>query len=205
MSCGIQQNIEICQGKTFRLSFRVPGEPDFLPITNITQAAPAVLTVASHGLSDGWKVALEDVQGMTEINSPVTPSRTTDYWDVVVIDADHISLSKAGNLLNSISYSAYVSGGVLRYSKPQDLTGAAVRMAVKNADGDVIATTDGNTPNITATITIEECRVELEMTATDTALLAAMTGGTHASEIEYPDGTVDGCMYGAATVDVEAI
>lgn len=37
-------------------------------ISNITQADPAVVTSSGHGLSDGDKILIENVDGMTEVN-----------------------------------------------------------------------------------------------------------------------------------------
>jgi hypothetical protein len=78
-----------------------------LTITNITQANPAVVTSTSHGLSNGDKVKLSEVSGMTEVNglSYLVANVTANTFELTTM---------AGANVNSTSYSAYVSGGEAR-------------------------------------------------------------------------------------------
>lgn len=68
-------------------------------ITGATSANPIVITAASHGYSDGDRVTIDDVGGMTEING-------RDF----VID---VLTSNTFSLLdeNGTSYTTYTSGG----------------------------------------------------------------------------------------------
>lgn len=68
-------------------------------ITNITQAAQAVVTSANHGLSTGNLVTIDDVVGMVEINGLSSA--------ITVIDADSFSL----DTINSLAFTPYTSGG----------------------------------------------------------------------------------------------
>lgn len=79
-----------------------------LTITAITQASPAVVTSAAHGLSDGDKVKIMDVQGMSEVNgeSYIVANSTTNTFELTAVND--------GSDIDSSSYTAYVSGGVVR-------------------------------------------------------------------------------------------
>lgn len=71
-----------------------------LPITGITQANPARVTVVAHGRSTGDKVFLEDITGMTQINNR--------SFTLTKVDADNYTLDG----VDSTAYTAYVSGGI---------------------------------------------------------------------------------------------
>jgi len=68
-------------------------------ITAITSANPAVVTAASHGFSNGDRVFLSSVEGMTEVNNLefTVAGATTDTFELSGID--------------SSAYTAYASGG----------------------------------------------------------------------------------------------
>lgn len=68
-------------------------------ITGITQANPAVVTVAGHGLTTGQSVLIESVSGMTEING--------QWSEITVLDADTFEM----DWIDSTGYTAYSSGG----------------------------------------------------------------------------------------------
>lgn len=68
-------------------------------ITNITQANPAVVTSASHGLSNGAKVTIASVVGMTEVNGIV--------YTIANVAANTFELSG----IDSTLFTAYSSGG----------------------------------------------------------------------------------------------
>ena len=68
-------------------------------ITNITQANPAVVTASSHGFTNGEKIIIRNVVGMTEVNNLVftVAGATTNTFQLSGID--------------STGYTAYTSGG----------------------------------------------------------------------------------------------
>ncbi len=68
-------------------------------ITAITQANPAVVTSAAHGLVTGGVVTINNVAGMVNLNG--------NSYIITVIDANNFSL----NGVNSVPFPAYVSGG----------------------------------------------------------------------------------------------
>jgi len=68
-------------------------------ITNITQANPAVVTASSHGFSNGDKIIIRSVVGMTEVNDLV--------FTVAGVTTNTFQLSG----IDSTGYTAYTSGG----------------------------------------------------------------------------------------------
>lgn len=68
-------------------------------ITDITNANPGVVTSASHGLSNGTKVKLSSVGGMTEVNGNV--------YTIANVTSNTFELSGT----NTTGYGAYTSGG----------------------------------------------------------------------------------------------
>jgi len=68
-------------------------------ITAVTKANPAVVTATSHGYSDGDRVYIEDVGGMTQINDR--------HFTINVLTSNTFELLDE----NSTSYTTYTSGG----------------------------------------------------------------------------------------------
>ena len=70
-------------------------------ITAITQASPAVVTAAGHGFSNGDRVFISGVAGMSQLNNLefTVASQTTDTFELTAID--------------SSGYGSYTSGGVV--------------------------------------------------------------------------------------------
>lgn len=79
-----------------------------ITITDITQADPAVVTTdGAHGLSNGDRVRLTNVKGMTEVNQ--------NYYLVANKNAADFELTDVnGNDIDSQEYTAYISGGEAR-------------------------------------------------------------------------------------------
>lgn len=76
----------------------------FTAITGITKANPAVVTSTAHGLSDGDRVKLIDVGGMTEVESMsfLVANKTANTFELTDLQ---------GNNIDSSAYTAYTSGG----------------------------------------------------------------------------------------------
>jgi hypothetical protein len=70
-------------------------------ITAATQANPCKITAAGHGLTNGDRVFIKDVVGMTQINNL--------QFIVTVVDVDNFTL----NGVNSSAYTAYDSAGTV--------------------------------------------------------------------------------------------
>lgn len=78
-----------------------------LTVTGISQAAQAVVTSASHGLSNGDYVWVSDVLGMDEVND-------TKFLVSDVATNTFKIKTTAGVYVSSVGYSPYVSGGYVR-------------------------------------------------------------------------------------------
>ena len=164
----VSKDLVIERGKTFSQVLRWESLPIvYKPITGITKSGPAVITATGHGLVTGWRAAVSAVLGMVEINSVYTPPKAKDYHVVTVVDVNTISF----NDVNSAAFTTYVSGGVLQYNTPVDLSGYSAQMLITDsASGALLQTlTSGNNDivfdNVNKTITVN-------MNKTNTGLLA---------------------------------
>lgn len=130
MSCNIKEPLCVNKGATFVKRFMWDnGVLVSIPITAITQAAPAVVTAASHGLVNGWRAAVVSAGGMVAINSNNYPPQTADLKVVTVVDSNNVQF----NDVNSADYVAYTSGGFLVYRQPVSLAGATAVMNIRTA------------------------------------------------------------------------
>lgn len=130
----IKHDIALIQGKTFTDVVRWEVPPIvYKPITAITQTAPVRLTVNSHGVPNGWRCAITNVKGMTDINADSDPNSLcdSDYHQATVIDPNTIDI----NDINAAGFKTYISGGILQYNTPQTLTSYKARMSVKAVAG----------------------------------------------------------------------
>ena len=75
-------------------------------ITNITQADPAVVTIAGHGFGSGWTIYIDNVEGMTEINKMYVRATSvlTDSFECYGLD--------------STLFTAYTTGGTAIRREP---------------------------------------------------------------------------------------
>lgn len=124
-------NFTLIQGETWERVVRwEQGTYVYRAITGITKAAPVVLTIPGHDLLDGWRFAVSNVVGMTQINAKNEPPNDDEYHVAKFIDASNVEI----NALNGLAFSAYTSGGTIRYRPPEDLTNYTARMYLrKNA------------------------------------------------------------------------
>ena len=194
------EDLTIQQGRTFSLAIRWESPPIvYRPITAIAHTAPARLTVPTHGVPDGWRVAITNVKGMTEINAEANKLTSRDYHQATVVDANTLDI----NDINAAGYKAYTSGGYIQYGTPVDLTGFEARMAIKNRVGGTtlcMLTTEFGGITIDAAARI----ITLNISAVDTA---AMTFTTGVYDLEMVSGAtpavVTALLSGRVTVTKE--
>lgn len=133
----VAHDIELIAGKTFTDILRWETAPIVrIPIVGITCPNGAALINASgHGLPNGWRVAVTNVKGMTEINAE-DPQRIRDseYHQATVVSADLIEL----NEVNAAGFKPWTSGGFVQYNTPVSLTGISARMAIKAVAGEYL-------------------------------------------------------------------
>lgn len=90
--------------KLWFISNGVPVTETGVAITGITKANPGVVTANSHGFSNGDRVYISNVAGMTQVNG--------NYYTVANKTANTFELTDlSGNNVNTSSYSTYTSGG----------------------------------------------------------------------------------------------
>ena len=160
------------RGRTFVSVLRLEILPIvYKPITALTQTAPARLTVVGHGIPDGWRCAVTNVKGMTEINAEANNLSDRDYHEATVVDANTIEL----NDVNAAGFKAYVSGGVLQYNTPMPITGYKARQDIKNKVGGTVLFSL-TTENGRITIDAASYTVTRTISAADTELLDWKTG-----------------------------
>lgn len=123
------QDIYLQQGKTQPLVLRCETElVVYKAINGIAQTAPVRITVPGHGAVDGWRAAVTNVKGMTEINGTANGLAAEDYHPVTVVDGDTIEF----NDVNAAGFKEYQSGGYLQYNAPMDLAGYKARLQIRN-------------------------------------------------------------------------
>lgn len=192
------QNLIIRKGSTYQQIVRWETPPIvYKPITGISQAAPAVVTAATHGVPDGWRVAIVSVKGMTQINALNSPPKDKDYHKATVGNANAITL----NDVNSSDYKTYTSGGYVQYNTPKDMTGYSARMSIKDKVG---GTELLRLDTIGGKIVIDNTAktITLALTATQTAAIT-FTKGVYDLEMVSAVGDVTPLMKGSVTIEAE--
>lgn len=190
-------NLSIRQGETFQRVIRWETPPFvYKSISAITQAAPAVLTVPSHGLATGWRAVVVSSNGMEEINAVNVPPRDSEYHQVTVTDTNTLNF----NDVNSADFTAYVNGGYLQYYTPVDLTGYHAKMEIKDKiGGTILMTISDQAPDNRITINTSVHTININITAADTALIT-WKKGVYDLEMTGPSGAVTTIFTGSVKV-----
>ena len=137
----VKKDFEILIGSTWGYVIRWGTTPIVRkPITNIDLSLGAPrLSVASHGLFDGWGIAVYGVKSPRQINATNNPPEGSDYHSATVIDTGTIELNDVTPVdENSQEWPAYTSGGFIQYDTPVDLTGYTARMSIKDKIGGAV-------------------------------------------------------------------
>lgn len=159
-------NFKIYQGSTFSEVLRWESSlKSYKTITGIAQAAPVVITSAAHGIPPNWRVKVTNVLGMTDINS------TENYQIVTQTTTDTVTI----NSINSLNYRAYISGGILEFNQPVDLTGFTARMQIRNDIDSTAVIAELTTANSGIVIDNTQKTITLLISATNTTLFSFTT------------------------------
>jgi type V secretory pathway adhesin AidA len=113
---------------------------------------------------------------MKEINSAET------YHTVTANTADSVTI----NAVNSLAYTDYVSGGVLEYNEPCDLTGITARMQIREKITSATTLIELTTENGKIVIDNTFKTITLVLSATDTS---AFTFSSAVYSLELINGT----------------
>jgi hypothetical protein len=191
--CGKEQNFCVGAGATFHPVIRYGTDALVsVPITAITQSAPAVVTAASHQIPDGWEAAVVSAKGMIQINATRFPPSGSDWELVKVLDADTVALAD----INSSDMTAYQSGGFLVYSEPGLTAGMTATMTLWD-----VATKD-DTPLLTLTSGAGITLDFINMTITPLLQTAGLTWNTAYYDLDVTDtsGVVTQVASGVLTI-----
>lgn len=165
--------LTIRRGETVALPIRVESDTVvYKAISAIAQSAPVRVTSAAHGLPDGWRAAVANVKGMTELNATGNPPKDSELRRVTVVDPNTVEF----NALNAAGFKPYVSGGQLVYYKPFVLTGyTSAKLQVKDKVGGSVLLT---LSTLTGELEIDTARnaVWIKLSATASASLTFRKG-----------------------------
>lgn len=186
MSCS--KDLSLVAGTSSSLVLRWESAPILRKaITGISVATGAPrITVAGHGIPDGWRVAITGVKGMAELNaSDSARLRDSDYYQATVIDANTIEL----NEVNGADFKAWTSSGVVQWNTPVELTGFTGRLRVENRHGgtllasNLVADAPLNTLSLTIDTSLKTITAVLPAAAT-----TALAGKSGVWEVEMVSG-----------------
>lgn len=190
MQTPVKYNLKIYQGGTFRDSLRWESSTKvYKPITAVAQSAPIQITAVCHGLPNGWRAKVTGVKGTVQINSDEL------YRKATVVSADVIEF----NEVNAAGYSAYISGGILEYNQPVDLTGATARMQMRGKLTDTEVLLELTTENGGIVIDNTDKTITIVISATATAALT-FTSAVYSMEIITQSGDVIPFITGTVSV-----
>ncbi len=165
------KEILIERGKTYEIDVYWSVDPIIRkPITAISLAAGAPrLTVAGHGMPDGWQAEVYGVIGMKQIND-------VGRQECLVIDPNTIELNKVNPVDDSGKiWPAYTSGGFVSFKTPRDLSNYTPAIDFKNKIGGTVWATSQSSLAplniIAATIDNALKKTTLRISAVDTAAI----------------------------------
>lgn len=177
MTAPVKLNFKMYQGSTFKeVLRRETSTKVYKSITGITKAAPMVVTAVDHGIPVGWRTKITNVVGMTDVNS------ADEYHTVTDTTSNTITI----NAVNSLGYKDYISGGVLEYNQPYDLTGVTARMQLRGkiTDTDYIVELTTENGGIVIDTALKTITIIVSATAT-----AAFTFSSAVYSMELVKGT----------------
>ena len=181
------KDLSVTQGETFTFVIQWETEEKvYVPISALSRTAPLrITTQTTHGLPDGWKAAVTNAKGLTEVNAEANAVKDKDRHPCTLISPTEVSM----NSINAAGFKAHTAGtGILEYYAPQDLTGYTARCAVKDKIGGT-ALKSLTTENGGIAIDQTKKTITLTLSATETAALAWKTG-IYELELVSPAGVV---------------
>ena len=190
MQAPTKLNFKIYQGSTFQEVIRwESATKTYKTITNITQAAPCVITAAGHGMPVGWRFKVTNVGGMTDLNS------SDNYQVASSVTTDTVTM----NTVNSLGYKAYTTGGVIEYNTPVNLTGYTARMQIRAKITDTTLIDEFTTANSKISIDTNTYGIVIQVDATTTAAYT-FSSGVYSLELVSPLGVVTQLCSGTVTL-----
>ena len=191
MQAPTKLNFKMYQGSTFNEVIHWESSTIvYKPITGITQAAPCVITAVGHGMPSGWRFQITNVGGMIDLNS------ADNYQIASSVTTDTITM----NAVNSISYKAYTSGGVVSYNSPVDLTGYTARMQIRAKITDTVPIDEYTTVNGKLQIDTAVSKSIIILVDATTTAGYTFSSGVYSLEMISPTGVVTQLISGTITL-----
>lgn len=189
MTAPVKLNFKIYQGSTFAETLRWESDVKvYIPIVNISRTAPMVVNAIAHKVPQNWRVKITNALGMKEAN-------TSDYITATSTTENTLTF----NAINALSYTTYISSGVLEYNQPIDLTGYTARMQIREKLNSTEVIKELTTENSGIVIDPVNYTININITAADTAALNFKTA-IYSLELTKAD-TVLPFIYGNITLD----
>lgn len=158
-------NLKIVQGATFSQTFRWESSvKGYKPVSAILKQAPMVILSANHGIPAGWRTKITGLSGMKEVN-PNT------YYIISAVTSDSITI----NDVNSTNFTDYITGGILEYNIPVDLTGYTARMQIREKITSSTITAEATTESGGIIINNDNKTISINLSATTTAAFTFKT------------------------------
>ena len=175
-----RQNILVTAGHTYSFDLRWETEPIVrVPIKGITcpNGSARIETTVAHGVLDGWRCAIVNVQQPRQINA-ADPNKIKDeeYYPATVVSPTVVELNK----LNIGDMKPYTSDGFLQFNTPVSLSGMTVRARLYARKGGPLlassVTADAAANALTATVDTAKSVIKITFPSTTTKSLAGRTG-----------------------------
>lgn len=149
----------------------------FVAITAMAKSAPLLVTAPLHGMPNGWRAAIMNAVGMTELNTPWDHLRAADFRKIALVDANSFQFPD----VNSASWRTYTSGGQVVYYQPVDLSAySAASLDVRESVGSPLL---ANYSTGTGTLELDTANSALWLRLSD-AQSRALPAGTFVFDIE---------------------
>lgn len=202
------RKITVAAGHTFSFDLRWETAPIVrVPIKGITcpNGSALIETTVAHGVLDGWRCAIVNVQHPKQINAS-DPNKIKDeeYYPAAVVSPTVVELNK----LNIADLKPYTSGGFLQFNTPVDLTGIALRFRMYDRKGGKLLASnliaDAPLNILVATTDVAARKSTMTFPSTATELLSGKAGW-YDVEAASADATpvVTPLVYGEVVVEKE--
>lgn len=191
MATPVKKNFKVYQGSTFTeiLRWESPTKV-YKSISSISKTAPIVITAVAHGIVVGWRCKVSNVLGMKEINSD-------EYIQATSVTSDTITI----NSINAVGYTSYISGGILEYNQPEDLSTYTARMQIREKPSSTVVLLELTSSNGGIILNNTLKTITLNISASATAALS-FKYAVYSLELVSGDIVVP-LLYGSLTLDTE--